>query len=684
MIRPAVSATVPRRCHAAQVPEPTLSNALVVGPSLLGPFVLSALLVALSCGGGDVAPPPLVAIQDITVDTVSPGLVLPGTTIVVNGSSFVPDFGGPSKLRLTGTFNGEAVDVSLPAAFVDYDRMDVLWPGGGAAGLNGAGVFEGQATIEADSSLDGLLHRSTAVGVTLEFADELAPQIEYVQNEALFVNDPIVVHGDGFLLGGAEGQTVAIMAGCFTPQGGSTCEPIASTEVPCEPFAAYDRTRTAFPFAPAIAGIKPGTFQGTVQLVNRHGDAAGNVERTSGSASTTNDIVEPTIFSFSPATASLGQYVDISGGGFVGGTVDKPTLGVTTIALTGTFTPEGQEATPAQVNLVAEFFSGQVARYVLNEEDELGQAIDLRSVAGTFEGTATPTVQYGADTVVGNATPVTLGLGHVKQVVWLRFLPSYVESLRHFGLRAVDTRVRSRVFEVVERDYAGVNIEFRTEQPTDFALYAEVELGGPDPNGLGLIGYDNTPGKDDGNLRLYDKIGGVNALTQQDGYPGYGGVFVESLFSFSTHPNGLADSNEGADPLFDQLFDPFRPDLSGTPVGVGELSSAATLTSGDVCPSTQRSEQIGCAVWALGSLIGTTLSHEIAHSLGLADPGGFAFHNSGDFPNAIMDAGGARHFPERAEVGDSHGSFCAHNYAYLRKVLPTNEPDPVAVREDCF
>ena len=50
-----------------------------------------------------------------------------------------------------------------------------------------------------------------------------------------------------------------------------------------------------------------------------------------------------------------------------------------------------------------------------------------------------------------------------------------------------------------------------------------------DPNGLGLFGYDNTPGKDDGNTRLYDKLGGLNAQTQQDGYPGYGGVFLESI-----------------------------------------------------------------------------------------------------------------------------------------------------------
>ena len=245
--------------------------------------------------------------------------------------------------------------------------------------------------------------------------------------------------------------------------------------------------------------------------------------------------------------------------------------------------------------------------------------------------------------------------------------------------------MRDRVLQVTRRDYGGINLDFRTEQPTDFKLYSEVEIGGPDPNGIGLLGYDNTPGKDDGNVRLYDKIGGVNALTQQDGYPGYGGVFVESLFSFSTHPGSLATSIEGADVVFDQLFDPFRPDQGAAPAGADELAQFAPLSSGGSCPAGDRAGRIACAIWALGSLIGTTVTHEIAHALGLADPGGSAFHNSGDWPNAVMDSGHARAFLERAEVkGQGPGIFCDHNYKYLAKVLPTATPDPVPMRPECW
>src|SRR5690606_16759938 len=147
----------------------------------------------------------------------------------------------------------------------------------------------------------------------------------------------------------------------------------------------------------------------------------------------------------------------------------------------------------------------------------------------------------------------------------------------------------------------------------------------------------------------------------------------------------LAQGNDGADPVFDQLFDPFRPDVGGSPVSGGELSGLSPLGSGEVCPAGDRPTQLDCAVWALGSLLGPTVRHEIAHSLGLADPGGEAFHNSGDWPNALMDAGGARSFRERAEVlGEGPGRFCSINYSYLRTILPSSDPDPLPSRTECY
>ena len=90
--------------------------------------------------------------------------------------------------------------------------------------------------------------------------------------------------------------------------------------------------------------------------------------------------------------------------------------------------------------------------------------------------------------------------------------------------------------------YEGIPVEFQTEQPTEFdpAAYAILDVGGPDPNGQGLFGYDNTPGKDIGNLRLHDHVGGANAQGAEDGY-GYGGVFIESFLYFSEHPPFTGD-----------------------------------------------------------------------------------------------------------------------------------------------
>ena len=115
------------------------------------------------------------------------------------------------------------------------------------------------------------------------------------------------------------------------------------------------------------------------------------------------------------------------------------------------------------------------------------------------------------------------------------------------------------------------------------------------------------------------------------------------------------------------------PTATGEPVSSADfaLGEIPVLTSGTTCPSDDRREQIACAVWVMGSLIGTTTSHEVGHSLGLADPLGTRFHDLGDAPNRLMDAGGARTFEERAELmGQGPAMFCDDEYLYLREILP--------------
>lgn len=642
-----------------------------------------------SSDGPQAQQPPAPEHPSVTIKSLQPALLVPGTTVVLSGGSFIDGEMASARLRLRGHFGDEPVDLSLPASVADVDAMHVSWPGASKASLGGdQGTFKGTARLEIDDALVGGSFNSNELPVELEVRPALSPRLQSLQQGVVFINDLISIEGDGFLLGGAEGQTVAVIEGCYRTEGSSNCDPVKISTLPVQVVQPFDRTKVAFAFSPRIAGIQPGSFEGTVKLRNEHGKAAGSVQHETEAAAGAYEIVPPAVFSLSPASASLGQYVDVHGGGFLG-TIsdDDPTEALTTLQLEGTFQAEGSsQAMQVAVDLVPEFVSGRLVRYVLNEQDELGRSINLRKTAGTFSGTVRPITRFGTAVVSGDAADTQFAIGSVKQVVWVNFLPAYVQSLRHFGLRALDQPIRERVMAVASRDYEGINIEFRLTKPQDFALFAQVDLGGPDPNGYGLLGYDNTPGKDVGNTRLYDKIGGVNAATQEDGYPGYGGVFVESFFGFSMHPGSFSQSIEGADPLFDQIFDPFRPDVGGSPVRAQELAAGIpSLSSGDQCPSTDRATQIACAIWVMGSMIGTTMTHEVAHSLGLADPNGLEFHNPGDVPNRLMDNGRDRTFAERAELlGQGPAVFCDEDFAYLQSILPTNEPDPLRSRPSCW
>jgi len=84
-------------------------------------------------------------------------------------------------------------------------------------------------------------------------------------------------------------------------------------------------------------------------------------------------------------------------------------------------------------------------------------------------------------------------------------------------------------------------------------------------------------------------------------------------------------------------------------------------------------------------MIGTTMTHEVGHSLGLANPYGEGFHNPGDQPNRLMDAGGSRTFPERSElIGEGPAVFCDDEYSYLRQILPSDDPPPAVCRPTCY
>jgi hypothetical protein len=637
-------------------------------------------VIAAALAGGcasSVAPDP--GLEGLSLTKVAPATVVPGSKLVIEGASFVDEQWGAATLRLVGKAGGQQVDLSWPAKFVDFSTMTVSIDAAKIDTLGGDIDFAGSVSVEVVSTSDGDTYRSESIDQNLAFRRKLTPLPTSVVDGVIFVNDQIEVDGEGFLLGGEEGSSIAHIAGCFKADGTATCTPITAQDIPMVPREKLSRQKAAFPFAPKIAGIKPGQFIGKVTILNRHAAGAEVMALPIDVDYTT---VTSQVFAADPPAASLGQYVFVRGGGFVGGENGA----LTELELTGTFNKTGMNPLSITMYLIPEYVEGRLVRYVLNTDDELGTSLDLRKETGRFTGKITPVIHYGGQTVRGVSTNAAFEIAPVKQVVHLNFTPSYVEGLRDFGLRAVDKRVRDRILAVLARVYDGVNIEFRTDPVTDFALFAEVTLTGVDPNNMGLFGYDNTPGKDSGNIRLYDKIGGVNAVTQQDGYPGYGGVFLRSLMGFSKHPGSFAKSVPGADPMFDLVFDPFRADQNGTPVTAADLGgNLPVLANGDACPASDRSAQIQCAIFVLGNLVGGTLAHEIGHSLGLSNPYAEGFHNPGDAPARLMDSGGDRPFMERAELmGQQGGMFCDEEYVYLREILPSSKPAPAVTRPSCY
>ena len=633
-----------------------------------------ALLVVTGCATST-APDP--GLENLSVSAVAPQTIIPGTTVQVTGSGFVDPDWGTATLHLTGQ-GTESVDVRWPATFVDFQTMTIAVDPGLLGDAGGDGDFTGNATLDVVATSDGQTYSSAPLPVKLSLRTRLTPTVAMVQSGGVqFVNDQIEVDGGGFLLGGMEGQTVARVTGCFQPDSGGDCAPVAQQDIALTAADPFDRSKATFPFSPAIAGIQPGTFQGQVQIVDQQ---TGQPEIAAAAAPAQYTLVTAQIFSVDPPAASLGQFVFVRGGGFVGGEDNA----LTQVELVGTFSKDGGAGVPVDVTIIPEFVEGKLVRYVINTDDAIGLALDLTKDTGSFTGTATPIVSYGSDTVTGVATPASFDIAPIKQVVYLHYQASYVEELRDFGLRAVDDKIRAQILATCQDVYKGVNVEFRSDPVTDFALFSDVELVGVDPNNMGLFGYDNTPGKDNGNLRLYDELGGVNAATQQDGYPGYGGVFVRSLMGFSQHPGSFAQTVPGVDPVFDDIFDPLRPDQGGTAVTSEDLTGPLPPASAAACPATDRSGQIACAIYVIGNMIGDTLAHELGHSLGLANPYADGFHDTGDQPNRLMDNGGQRPFQERAVLGgQGPGVFCTDEYEYLREILPSSDPANTIPRPTC-
>ncbi len=609
-------------------------------PALRAVFVCIGLaLLASSCAegqGGDVETQPL-AVQ---IESVYADLVLPGTRALIRGDGFLE--GAVVDVSLRGQAAGMPADLYPTAERIDDRTLAVVFPPEQVAPL-GTADFTGDLRVEV--SIGAALGEAVR-SVSLRVRPDLPPTLDVVPS-GVFPQTPVELRGDGFLMPG-EGSTLVSLRGVFTPDLGGAPVELSVTDAALSPTTAPDgslsnpdRTRSAFVFDPAWVGISPGRFEGEVQLVNR---GLGWTQAMAWSPAVF-DLLPPLIEGVSPTEATRGQRIDIRGQGFLGGDA-----GATFIRLDGHFQPDAGEARalpPGGLEISPLWLSGNQTAFAMRVHyDADCNSRDLGATAGIMTGTATPVITRGDVTVEGAAVPVTFRIRPSRQVVWLRFLPAFTDSLRIFGLRNVSGAVQTRVLEVLRRDYAGVGMDFRLVEPTDFLEYSIVEIGGPDPNGQQLFGLDNTPDLDHCNERLADNLAGRNA----DG-AGYGGIFVESFLQFSPARNS---ENPLADAAFDDIFGPVMREA----VEPGEY------------PDGPRADVIARAVLTLGSLIGNTATHEVGHSLGLPVFPGCGEYHTAPGPRQIMDCGADRPFTERAELDGAHAAFNPEDLEYLQRVLP--------------
>jgi len=185
------------------------------------------------------------------VDALHPALLLPSTRIDVVGAGFAGPERATTLLVLRGTFTptgGSAQPFSATLPATEVDESHAFAAAAGSAWMLPAptGRFAGTAVAQSLSALDGTVHESPATPVTFDVADTLAPRLDSLAPGVtghFHVNDPIVLSGDGFLLGNGEGETRVVVAGVEL-----VAHPL--------PEAPWDRTRVAFAFSPAIAGSR--------------------------------------------------------------------------------------------------------------------------------------------------------------------------------------------------------------------------------------------------------------------------------------------------------------------------------------------------------------------------------------------------------------------------------------------
>lgn len=591
----------------------------------------------------------------LSVTDLSPKTLVPGSRLVISGTGFTGPEVSELLVIVRGAVDGEALEFAVAPERLDDETLAISITGQVEAALiRPGGRLVGRVSVLRTPSI-AAPPEEKGRDFDLRVDRTLTPNVSSVSPDRLYVGDLVTLGGGGFLYPN-EGASLVELTGTMTTEVPARVLSVQGLQIPGEPSEDGARDALVFALTPDVLGIVPGTFSGELRVVNT---ALDGTTTTSAPLTVNLPLEPPRVEAVEPLAASRGQWIRIRGRGFT--PADGLLQAATVLLLEGTFTPRGGQPTtlqgPSALSLVPDLqLDNQLISAVLRvERDTDGNLSGLGLVPGRFEGTITPVLLLGPDLVRGTPAPLAFDVLPQLQVIYMRALPSFDDALTEFGLLAEKDAVKERIMEVVTRDYQGVNIAFTWDEPTDYAEYGVVEIAGRDPNGTGLFGLDNTEGKDVGNLRFGDVIGGYNADTQASGYSAYGGVFPGEFMNLSAK----AGDNPLASPRFDDVFEAVAPDLGGKPAERDESFG-----------SSPRAAAIREAVRVFGNVCGSTISHEVGHSLGLANVDG-QFHNIGDNPGWLMDAGSYRSFEERAELdGQGPSFFEPGSLEYLRQILP--------------
>lgn len=576
----------------------------------------------------------------LSITKVEPNVWVVGTKVQVHGNGFLEKEKGKMFASFEGNIGSESISFDVE---MDCEHQGLC----GFVVSSTLGIPKDVYNIEGIFSVTRLGDRKETYSIPFIFSylSQLKPTIREVRPRTWYPGEEVIIEGDGLLIGGkgAEGESFIRLSGEITNN--NVKKNIDQTFI----LSSNNRIEGRFQYLPQRFDF--GRINAELVVVNHMDD----VLLYSNHIELEIEIRPPFIEKVYPSEVGRGELLRFLGKGFL-----PPTLFTTTLfRFIGTYQSSAGilvygDHTPLFFSVDSVIKNSEAVMVVSPAIGKDGLLTGFGHESAKLEGVIAPLILYNDSLILGEYLSTTIKVKPQTQVVYIKFFPSFKEGLAMFGLEILDKEVMNRIYEVCSGDYADFSVEFRLTKPEDIVEYITVEVMGKDPNDAGLLGLDNYLYKDTGNLIFDELIGGLNVSNQAKGYYGYGGVFVESFLVFSHKLNKMEMGSQA----FDDIFGHFSPKLGGKPVKEGEY------------PNGIRREKIAKAIWVLGNIIGDTITHEVGHALGLSSLNE-DFHNPGDNPGYIMDAGVFRSFEERAQLPSAPKRiFAPYDVEYLKKILP--------------